>query len=96
MSGYSSTGQWIVRSGGRSIGPMDGRTPALQLARELRRLGYVAELERLWSPGDVARALEARTRTSELRAQPPEEVDEWPSTTPVGPPEWASSSRLPR
>lgn len=66
MSGYSSTGQWAVRSGGRLAGPLDGRTPALALARELRADGYEAELVRLWEPAEFRKAARVRKLVAEV------------------------------
>jgi hypothetical protein len=49
MSGYSQTGQWVVRSGDTIIGPFDGKTPARQYAAKAHRAGLAAKIERLWS-----------------------------------------------
>jgi len=57
MSARSSSGAWAVVSGGRLIGPFDGRSPATAFARMLRRQGYDARLERLWSEREARGAL---------------------------------------
>lgn len=64
MSGYSQTGTWIVLSGDRLIGPFDGRTPAHDFAKQLRREGFQAEPKRLWAPHQVREAVERTTKKS--------------------------------
>lgn len=57
MTGRSSTGQWVVVSGPNVIGPFDGRSPATEFVRRMRRIApqVRAEPRRLHSEADARR-----------------------------------------
>ena len=55
MTGYSTTGTWVIVSGPVLVGPYDGRSPAATDARLLRAAGADVRLQRLHSPADARR-----------------------------------------
>lgn len=86
----STTGTWVAKSGGRTIGPFDGRGPARAFQAEAQRQGFRVTLERLWEPATARKAMESfvdRTRPVDAQALVGKTIT---VRVPIGPPDWST------